>query len=100
MGLFHYQMACADAIWRMFIEPKSLHNRVNGLYQQACSVRLHDSGRIGSKPGFHLMHNLIHQCALARMLDCWRVEIAQRDPMIQSLSDFATQKPSWEFIVD
>ena len=24
MGLFHLQMACADALWRMFIEPKEV----------------------------------------------------------------------------
>jgi len=52
MGLFHYQMACADAIWRMIVEPKALRNGANSLYQQACLVRLHDSGWIGSKPGF------------------------------------------------
>jgi len=100
MGLFHYQMACADAIWRMFIEPKASRNGANSLYQQACSVRPYDSGRIGSKPGFRLMHDLVHQCASARMLDCWRVELARRDATIQSLSDFAAQKPSWDAIVD
>jgi len=100
MGLFHYQMACADAIWHMFVEPKASHNGVNSLYQQACSVRPYDSGRIGSKPRFRLMHDLVHQCASARMLDCWRVEVTWRDTSVQSLSDYAAQKPSWDAIVD
>ena len=99
MGLFHYQMACADAIWWMYIKPKSLRSGPNSLYQQACSIRPHDSGRIASKPGFHLMHDLIHQCAHAWMLDCWRVEVAKRDHAVQSLELFAAKEPSWQEIV-
>ncbi|KAI0085494.1 hypothetical protein BDY19DRAFT_996633 [Irpex rosettiformis] len=74
-GLFHLQMAAADAMWRMFIKPQSQRMHPNGLYQQACKIRPHDSGRIGSKPGFRLMHDLILQCAMARMLDVWRVVV-------------------------
>jgi len=46
------------------------------------------------------MHDLIHQCASAHMLDCWRVEIARHDAMIKSLTDFTAKKPSWEAIVN
>jgi len=46
------------------------------------------------------MHDLIHQCAYAHMLDCWRVEVTQCDTMVRLLSDFAAQKPSWDAIVD
>ncbi|KAK7684221.1 hypothetical protein QCA50_012545 [Cerrena zonata] len=27
LGLFHLLMACADAIWKMYIEPQELHDR-------------------------------------------------------------------------
>ncbi|KAI0750575.1 hypothetical protein BC629DRAFT_1584883 [Irpex lacteus] len=94
-GLFHLQMAAADAIWRMFIEPKAQRMEPNGLYQQACKVRPRDSGRIGSKPGFRLMHDLIAQCATARMLDIWRVETQNRG--YSSLDSYAAAA-SWSDI--
>ncbi|KAI0691137.1 hypothetical protein BC835DRAFT_1417357 [Cytidiella melzeri] len=90
LGLFHLQMAGADAIWRMFIEPKAQRTEPNGLYQQACKIRPHDSGQIGSKPGFRLMHDLILQCAAARMLDIWRVEVEKH----RSLEEYAASS-SW-----
>jgi len=93
-------MACANAIWHMYIEPKSLQTGPNSLYQQACSVHPHDSGCIGSKPGFHLIHDLKQQCAYACMLDCWRVEVAKQDNTIPSLDEFSAQKPSWDAIVE
>ncbi|RPD52131.1 hypothetical protein L227DRAFT_515315 [Lentinus tigrinus ALCF2SS1-6] len=96
LGLFHLEMACADAIWRMYIEPKHLRTDPNGLYQHMCKIRPHDSSRIGSKPGFRLMHDLIHQCAAARMLDAWRVEVGRHNPSHSTLEAFATSQPSWE----
>jgi len=98
MGLFYLQMAAADAIWRMFIEPKTLRNSPTGLYQQACAILPHDTGRIGSKPGFRLMHDIIQQCTTARMLDCWHTAIIRKNQVnqsLKSLDDFALTKPSW-----
>ncbi|TFK78632.1 hypothetical protein K466DRAFT_507002 [Polyporus arcularius HHB13444] len=63
-----------------------------------CKIRPHDSGRIGSKPGFRLMHDLIHQCADGRMLDVWRVEVNRRNPDHATLEDFASSTPTWEAI--
>ncbi|KAI0090786.1 hypothetical protein BDY19DRAFT_1035348 [Irpex rosettiformis] len=97
MGLFHLQMAAADAIWRMFIKPKSQRTEPNCLYQQACKIRPHDSGRIGSQPGFRLMHDLILQCASARILDVWRVAINKLSH--SSLESFADSS-SWSDIVE
>ncbi|PSS32232.1 hypothetical protein PHLCEN_2v2001 [Hermanssonia centrifuga] len=97
-GLFHVQMACADAIHRMFIDPKHLRMDPNGLYQQACKVRPYDSGRIASKPGFGLMHDLLLQCADARMLDAWRVEIKKTHN--KTLQEYAATKPDWSNIID
>ncbi|KAG6819711.1 hypothetical protein H0H93_009405 [Arthromyces matolae] len=97
MGLFHYQMACVDAIWRMFIEPIGAHQDPEGLYQQICRVRPHDSGRIASKPSFHMMHDIIHQCAYARMLDCWRLHVKKLG--FPSLEAYGDTKPSWDSII-
>ncbi|KAI0083556.1 hypothetical protein BDY19DRAFT_1079007 [Irpex rosettiformis] len=97
MGLFHLQMAAADAIWRMFIKPKSQRTEPNCLYQQACKIRPHDSGRIGSQPGFRLMHDLILQCTSARILDVWRAAISKLSHL--SLESYA-QSASWSDIIE
>ena len=99
MGLFHYLMACGDAIWRMFIEPKSAREGPNSLYTQICKIRPYDSGRIGMKYHFRLMHDVTHQCGWARMLDCWRVELRSRNSSWTSLEAFAAAGPSWGEIV-
>jgi hypothetical protein len=100
MGLFHYLMACGDAIWRMFMESKAAWKGPNSLYSQACAVRPLDSRRIGQKYNFRQMHDLIHQCGWARMLECWRVEVIRCKPTCKSLEDYAQMKPTWEELVD
>lgn len=99
MGLFHYLMACGDAIWRIFLESKSARKGPNSLYAQACAIRPHDSGRITQKYNFRLMHELVHQCGSARMLDCWHVEVIKRNPTCKSLDDYAQTTPAWEDLV-
>jgi hypothetical protein len=100
MGLFHFLMASGDAIWRMFIESKAARKGPNSLYSQACAVRPFDSGKIGQKYNFRQMHELIHQCGWARMLECWCVEIVRRNPTCKTLEDYAQKKPSWDELVE
>ncbi|KAF8971524.1 hypothetical protein BDZ97DRAFT_1786939 [Flammula alnicola] len=89
MGLFHYLMGCGDALWRMFIEPKAVREGPNTLFSQICKIRPHDSGKIASKYSFRLMHEVAHQCAFARILDCWRVKVRKDYPDCKELKDFA-----------
>lgn len=98
MGLFHYQMALTDVLWKMYIEPKHLCTNPNGLYQHACKSYPHESGKIGSKPGFWLVHNIMHQCGYARMLNVWEVDMWRRNQSHSSLSNFAASKPMWDAI--
>lgn len=60
IGMFHYLMACSDAIWRIFLESKSAWKGPNSLYAQACAICPHNSGQITQKYNFRMMHNLIH----------------------------------------
>ena len=46
------------------------------------------------------MHDIAHQCAYARMLDCWRVEAGKRNMSHKSLEDFAASKPAWTDLVE
>ncbi|KAI0072064.1 hypothetical protein K474DRAFT_1678964 [Panus rudis PR-1116 ss-1] len=71
-----------------------------GLFHLLMAIRPHDSGRIGSKPGFRLMHELIKQFALARMLEVWRVEVHKCNSAHTSLALFADSKPTWQDVVN
>ncbi|KAG2029371.1 hypothetical protein BDR03DRAFT_800750, partial [Suillus americanus] len=50
-GLFHYKMACADAIWRTYIQPKEGRDDENSLYQHTAVLRPEETGKMVSKPG-------------------------------------------------
>ncbi|TCD59776.1 hypothetical protein EIP91_011478 [Steccherinum ochraceum] len=99
LGLFHLQMALAEAIYRMYIQPKHLHSDVHSLYEHACRVHPHETGKIGSKPGFRLVHDIIHQCGYARLLDVWETHMRKLNTAHATLDDFAASQPSWPQIV-
>ncbi|KAF7423971.1 hypothetical protein PC9H_009271 [Pleurotus ostreatus] len=94
LGLFHVKMACADAIWRIFIQS------LNGCLDETCMMeditilRPKETGTISSKPTFRQMHQVIQHTGICRRLDCWRVEAAQRNPLHTSLEEFAKSKSS------
>ncbi|KAG2745410.1 hypothetical protein P692DRAFT_20850130 [Suillus brevipes Sb2] len=44
------------------------------------------------------MHELIMYDGICRRLDCWRVEVAKRDPKWTSLEEFAASKPTFDDI--
>ncbi|KAF8221125.1 hypothetical protein L208DRAFT_1329957, partial [Tricholoma matsutake] len=46
MGLFHLKMACADAIWQIFIKPKHTREDANGLMAFVGLYRPHETGKI------------------------------------------------------
>ncbi|KAJ7800011.1 hypothetical protein B0H13DRAFT_2244977 [Mycena leptocephala] len=58
MGFFHLKMAAADALWRIFIEPKQGRQDDNSLMAYVTQSRPRETGKIGSNPGFRRMHDL------------------------------------------
>jgi len=98
MGLFHLKMACADAIWRIFIEPKAARVDVNSLLQFVAQHRPRQTGKIGSNPGFRIMHEVIGNTGVSLRLDAWRVEARKRNAAWISLEAFAASKPSLTLI--
>jgi hypothetical protein len=52
MGLFHLKMACADAIWRIFIQPKNSDKDPNSLILFISQIHPKETGKIKSKLGF------------------------------------------------
>ncbi|KII86191.1 hypothetical protein PLICRDRAFT_114818 [Plicaturopsis crispa FD-325 SS-3] len=96
MGLFHLKMACADAIWRTFIQPKKAKLDANSLINHVKLLRPKETGKIESKPGFRRMHEVIQHVGIVSRLDCWRVYAEKRDKKFTTLDEFAKSRPSWE----
>ncbi|EGO04104.1 hypothetical protein SERLA73DRAFT_46371 [Serpula lacrymans var. lacrymans S7.3] len=99
-GLFHYKMACADAIWRTYLQPADSQSDPNSLYEHIGMLRPKETGKLISKPGFRRMHNIVHHDLTGSMLNCWQHKITKRNPQCSSIELFATTKPTWEDIVD
>lgn len=92
--LFHLKMACADAIWKIFISPKLTREDATSLLKQVAEIRPMEMGKISSKPGFCHMHEVIQHVGAVSRLDCWRLEAAAR--RFESLEKWAESEPSWE----
>ena len=97
MGLFHLKMACADAIWRIFIKPSEARYDPNCLIKHVSELRPKETGKITSKPGFRRMHEVIQHVGIVLRLDCWRDKAVKTCSAagVQSLEDFAAMKPTW-----
>ncbi|KAH9929412.1 uncharacterized protein B0H18DRAFT_1209856, partial [Fomitopsis serialis] len=100
-GIFHSKMACADDIWRMFIQPPESRRDENSLMHFVGMLRPRETGQIGSKPKFRQMHEVILHTGIVLRLDCWRTEARSqyRDQAVDSLDDFARQTPTFEQLV-
>lgn len=97
MGLFHLKMACADAIWKTFIKPKSAQEDPTSLMAYVTEIRPKETGKIGSKPGFRRMHEVIKHVGIASRIDCWREE-TKKSTGHDSLEGWAAAKPTWDSI--
>ncbi|PPQ76588.1 hypothetical protein CVT26_012793 [Gymnopilus dilepis] len=99
-GLFHFKMACVDALWRTWIQPTAARTDPNSLYQHVGILRPKETGKVGTNPGFRRMHDIIHHDLWASMLDCWKLEAASRNPKWTTLDEFMKSEPSWQLIED
>ncbi|KAJ7640085.1 hypothetical protein DFH06DRAFT_1334987 [Mycena polygramma] len=98
MGFFHLKMACADAVWRIFIQPSQGRQDDTSLMAYVTQSRPRETGKIGSNPGFRRMHEVIQHNGIVLRLDAWRVEAKRRNPAWSSLELFAKSQPSDELI--
>lgn len=101
MGLFHLKMACADALWRIFIFPKQGRQEANSLMSHVGQIRPRETNKIETKPGFRRMHEVIQHVGIATRLDIWRIEAGKKmDQELMNLDDFAATNPSWKDLQD
>lgn len=100
-GLFHVKMACADALWRIFIEksrdtekdPTSLMAFISILYAN-------QSSRIAAnKCSFQTLNDCLVRCGTADRLECWRAYIHSKWPECDTLQKYADRKPSIDEIL-
>lgn len=94
IALFHLKMACADAIWKIFIQPLQARLDDTSLMKQVAEIRPKETGKIGSKPGFRSMHEVIQHVGIVSRLDCWRHEVASRSPQHLTLEAWAESEPT------
>jgi len=97
MGLFHLKMACADALWRIFIHPKKADIDSNSLMGLVSQIRPKETGKIKSKPGFRRMHEVIQHIGIVARLDLWRIAVSKQTPHT-TLEAFADSEPSLDLI--
>ncbi|XP_006457028.1 hypothetical protein AGABI2DRAFT_78952 [Agaricus bisporus var. bisporus H97] len=96
-GLFHFKMACADAIWRAFISPVNAKKGTNMLLSFVKQLRKNDVKKLTSKPDFRPMHEVIQHSGIVHRLDLWRIAVKKyTDSKALTLEDWATMEPSWE----
>jgi Family of unknown function (DUF6589) len=87
-------MAAANTLWRIYIEPKSLHDNHCGAYQCISSLFPKDTAKLTSDSvPFRMIHNGILHTSTANILDCWVIASGTND-----IQTFITQEPSWEQI--
>lgn len=97
-GLFHLKMACADALWRIFIEPKQSHEDPDSLLHHIGQIRPKETLKFSSNPGFRRMHEAIQHIGIVSRLDMWRERVERLPEKFTTLEEFAKSKPSWEIL--
>ena len=98
-GLFHVKMACADAIWRIFLAKKQSHTDKTSMFSFIRLFYENLTTKITTnKAGFRILNDCIIRLGVSDRLECLRVFIQERFPNCHSLEDFAKKIPKLEDI--
>lgn len=93
IGLFHFKMAAADAIWRIHVSPDKARIDDTSFMKIIAKLRPKDSSRLVANAKFRQQHELIAHVSSVLQLDAWRVEVHKRTGL-KSLEEWAERKPS------
>ena len=96
MGLFHTKMACAETIWRTFLNDPKARSDHTGFYSDFRILRPRDSSALSSTFKFRPTHDAVRHIGTCRRLDCMRV-LVQED-YHSSLQAFADTQPEWSVV--
>ena len=93
IGLFHFKMAAADAIWRIHVLPDGAWIDETSFFQLVCKLRPSESSRLIHNAKFRQQHELIKHVSAVLQLDAWRVEV-KKQTHYESLEEWAASEPS------
>jgi hypothetical protein len=93
MGLFHYKMAMADYIDRVYVHPKEFHLEDDGVYRAFERYFPDHTGKLDSNPGFTMMHDGIDYVLTSSILSC-----AVEATGMESMEAFQAKKLLWNNI--
>ncbi len=97
-GVFHFEMACADAIWHIWIQPTEGCHDPNSMFHHISILRPKETGKMGTKLGDQQMHHVIQHNVSAAILDCWTQKAYKQNLKWSSLEEFGREEPSWDLI--
>lgn len=101
-GMFHIKMACVAALWKMYIEtskPRPGHlPQADSVFAFCSILRPKETVKIGSNPGFRLLHTLVNHILIASILHAWTTEVREAYGF-GTIADWLKSKPSWEQVV-
>ncbi|KAG9120456.1 hypothetical protein FRC07_004049 [Ceratobasidium sp. 392] len=98
-GWFHIRMAMADALRRLWFDPKrpraghSTHPL--SIFHLCTLLRPREIGKISSNPGFQQTHSLIEHLTLATISDAWRLVVKAKFGL-----ELGKWRPTWEEVVE
>src|SRR5260221_14722070 len=69
-GCFHIQMACVDAIWRVHIQSKALHEVKGGVFDQFKVLHPKDSSKLASNLTYCMLNDGIQHLVSLHLLAC------------------------------
>ncbi|XP_006457382.1 hypothetical protein AGABI2DRAFT_79752 [Agaricus bisporus var. bisporus H97] len=99
IGLFHFKMACTDALWKQFIAPAKAKKGPNTLLSFISCLRKNDAKRLKAKADFRSMHEVVQHCGIVGRLDLWRIMIKKSTKgSCQTVEEWATKEPTWDEI--
>lgn len=94
-GVFHTEMACADALYRMFLGPKAGHKDETSFNNYVEVLYPTDSSRIANNKGsFQQLSNCIVQTGISDRLECWRAYIQSKNLDCDTLDKYAQTAPT------
>jgi len=83
-------MACADALWRTYLEHRDLRKDPDGVYKKLVRFYPTKIAKLDKNTPFRMIHDGINHILPCSMLECW-VEVSGT----KSLEDFIEPKPAW-----
>ncbi|KAJ3576931.1 hypothetical protein NP233_g89 [Leucocoprinus birnbaumii] len=98
LGLFHFKIACADAIWRESTRPAKSTTETNTLLSLIKQMRKNEIKKFkDNSPDFRFMHEVIQHVGIVARLDLWRIVVEEAtDNSVLSLEEWAATEPTWD----